>query len=116
MNNETSENSRERNINTRIYELYAVAFPKMLAGVFTNRKQHFYLSENNREREDDHLLLFPHIAKIWAKKYSSVSSHFNPKIVGDNRPSEQIFTEKVCWVPLFKWPQYLGQLVLVHQK
>ena len=39
--------------------------------------------------------------KIWAKKYSSFSSYFNPKIVGDNRSSEQIFTETVCWVPLF---------------
>ena len=34
------------------------------------------------------------------KKCSSVSSHFNPKIVGDDKSSEQISTETVYWVPL----------------
>ena len=36
-----------------------------------------------------------------AKEYSSFSSYFNPKIVGDNRfSSEQIFTDTFSWVPL----------------
>ena len=33
------------------------------------------------------------------KKTPVFSSYFNPKIVGDNRFSEQIFIETVCWVP-----------------
>lgn len=32
----------------------------------------------------------------------SFSLHFNPKAVDDNRPSEQIFAETVCLVPLLK--------------
>ena len=54
----------------------AVAFPKMLAGLFSYPKRHFYLSVNNR-------LNFP-----VSRKFSSFSSHFNPKIVGNNRSSE----------------------------
>ena len=70
----------------------AVAFPKLLDGLFSHPKRHFCLSENNSR-------YFPHITKISAKNYSSFSSHFNPKIVGDNRSSEQILTKAVCWVP-----------------
>ena len=45
-------------------------------------------------------LLF-HTTKIWAKEYSTFSSYFNPKTVGDNGfSSEQISTETFCWVPL----------------
>ena len=65
----------------------------MLAGLFSYPKRHFYLSENNRH-------YFHHITKIWGKENSSFSSYFNPKIVGDNRSSEQTLTETVCWVPL----------------
>ena len=35
-----------------------------------------------------------------SSEISSLSSHFNLKIVGDNRSSEQILTETVYWVPL----------------
>ena len=55
----------------------------MLDGLFSYPKRHFYLSENNRH-------YFFHII-FELRKYSSFSSHFNPKIVGDNRSSEQIF-------------------------
>ena len=38
--------------------------------------------------------------ELVSKENSSFSSHFHQKIIGDNRFSEQIFTETVCWVPL----------------
>ena len=60
----------------------------MLAGLSSYPKWHFYLSENKRH-------YFYHMTKIWGKKYCNFSPHFNPKIVGNNRSSEQIFTETV---------------------
>ena len=62
------ENSRERNIITRIYKLLLPFRKCYLAFFRTQNDRDFYLSENNRN-------YFPHITKIWSK-YSSFSSHF----------------------------------------
>ena len=68
----------------------------MLAGLFSYPKGHFNLCELL------YLLTlityFLHITKIRAKENCRFSTHFNPKIIGDNRCSEKIFTETVCWV------------------
>ena len=37
---------------------------------------------------------------IFPKSTGSFLSYFNPQIVDNNRSSEEIFTETVCWVPL----------------
>ena len=65
----------------------------MLAAFFLTQNDIFYLSESNRR-------YFLHIKKIWAEENSIFLSHVSRKIVSDNRSSEQVFTETVCWVPL----------------
>ena len=65
----------------------------MLAGLFSYPKRHFYLSENNRH-------YIPISRKFELKKTPVFPAHCNPKIVGNNRLSEQIFIETVCWVLL----------------
>ena len=62
----------------------AVAFPKMLAF-----------------RTPNYIFTPPKSTGItFAKICATENSHCNPKIVGHNMSSEQIFKETVCWVPL----------------
>ena len=80
-----AELSNFRNIITRIYELL-LPFRKCYTWPQFFVHKTTFLSLRNQQ------------ALPGAKEYSSFSSHFYPKTLGDNRSSEQIFTETVCWV------------------
>ena len=71
------------------------------AGLFSYPKRHFliYISPKTTD------ITLPVSRKFELKKYSRFSSHFNRKIVGDNRSSQQIFTETVCWLSLSLEPR-----------